>query len=106
MKPRRETPQVQSATVSVHWNALRGAYRMRASPEFFFCLKGYRLGSHHQERWTHRRNPAPGVLFILFEAPSLALRREQHELAAVELPGDRAEARDQRIAARLDDQRE
>src|ERR1700716_961849 len=64
------------------------------------------LGPHHQYRRTRGRDTGPGVFFILLEAPGLALGVEHHELAAVELPRHRGEARDQPVAAQFDDEHE
>src|SRR5882724_7990658 len=70
-------------------------------------LRGCRLRRPcHRERRAHRGDPAPGVLLVLLEAPALAFGVEHQELPAVEAPGDRAEARDQRVAAGLHRHRE
>src|SRR5690348_18103896 len=84
------------ATVSL---PLAGAPWIRSS----FIAK---LRPHHQHRRPCCRDAAPDVRFVLLEAPGLAAAADHHELAAVEPPGNRAKARDERITAGLEREHE
>src|SRR4051812_5611321 len=64
------------------------------------------LRPDHQYRRTRGRDTSPDVFLVLFEAPGLALGVEHHELATVELPRHRGEARDEAVAAQFDDEYE
>ena len=61
---------------------------------------------HQQHRIGSFRHALPGVGVVLFEAPGLSARREQHQFAVVHAPGGRIKARHQRIAAGLELERE
>src|SRR3954471_5202731 len=64
------------------------------------------LRPHHQYRRTCGRDTGPGVFLVLFEAPAFSLGVEHHELATVELPRHRGEARDEAVAAQFDNEYE